>query len=286
MKATGIGRYLLITSATLLIGSAVVSIHNRVLRYSAQIGMCSVVIAYLEQLHKKQKSLKKDNADLRHQKTMVTQKLQLAAEEMRLLVQYTDEEFRRYESHLASAQKRKQKAEQERDILQIELWKTEERTNQRDEFHSCPQLSLVKSNSAKPAAEIAMAASAITKSTTDSTSKKDISNYRIAMVGGHPKAYRQITAYLQHRYNLTHIVHIPSRKGRYISRSQVHKKLASCELVMLITQYIDHALSDLVLDFNNKPSTNSRLLYINTTGASSIIRELDTCIEKICLRTA
>ena len=287
---------LLFTSSALLISCAVVSLSNKVLRYSTQLVLTGSAIAYIEQLKAKRKATKEDRDILIIKLNAVHQQLQLSKEETRSLVQYTDEEFQQYQEAVEAANIQRDNAEQEKDELQLQLWALEEKTSRDEEQLNRPRLSLVKSlapsspeaQNLEPSVETtSLPKSSPTETASlEATPNVNLSNYRIAIVGGHRKVCRRVKAHLRSKYNLTKARHIPSQREKSIDYSRLHSKLEKCDLIVLMTDYMGHPLKKMVLDLKSKGSTGGHILYINTTGFSSINREINAYIDRTWLHTA
>ena len=282
---------LLFTSSALLISCAVISLPNKVLRYSAQLVLSGSAIASIEQLKTKQKATQRDKDILLMKLSETGQQLHLSRKEMRSLVQYTDEEFQQYQKAVEAANIQRAKAEQEKDDLQVQLWALEEKASRERKQLSHPHLSLVKplllppakvSNLDQPAEKISLEKT----SSSEAEPTVNLSNYQVAIVGGHRRACRRVKAHLHAKYNLNKTRHIPSQREKSIDYSHLHSKLEGCHLVVLVTQYIGHPLKKMVLDLKSKGSIDGHVLYINTTGFSSIRREVDAYIDQTWLRSA
>lgn len=282
---TGITRSLLLTSASLLIGGAIVSVPDRALRYFAQFVACSVAIARIEQLRHQKKLLQQESTELYHRQTAIKQKFQLATEETQLLVQYTDEEFQRYQKRIAITQKKQQQVEKQRNNLQLKLWTIEEQSKSNGQARAQPQLSLVRTT--LPKAETPIVPAQIERELKpQNDAQVGFSAHKVAIVGGRSRVYSRVADHLASVYSLHNTVHVLSQRKQYIRRRHLHKKLSGCHLIVLITQYIGHPLKEMVLDLKHKGSIDAHILYINTTGYSGAVRDIDAYIEQAWSHTA
>ncbi len=108
----------------------------------------------------------------------------------------------------------------------------------------------------------------------DCHSQIDLSSIKLGIVGGHPKARNRIFEILRGQYNLKNCVQIPPGSEQHIDYQQIRDKLRNCNLILLITGYIDHALAKLVKKLQNSPDFRGRVLPINANGTTGIIQEI------------
>lgn len=180
-------------------------------------------------------------------------------QEMQELVQYTDGE-------LQAAKQETERIIQERDELQLQVLILEE------------ELNTVVAQSFVTSAESTFVESS--QSPTDLTDESlDLSNFRLALVGGHPSTRRGVIQELQSQYGLKHIVEIPRINESNTTRNRVKSKIYRCNLVVLITGYMSHRLTEIVFSLKDAGALAGEVLQLNCKGKSGVLRGIINHVE-------
>ncbi|MEB3360045.1 MAG: hypothetical protein VKK04_25190 [Synechococcales bacterium] len=214
--------------------------------------------------------------------------------EIRELVQYTDAEIA--ELKLTTDQLRR-----ERDELQMQVWLLEEELEQVtaslaassvtdvDDVEpvavepgaiaaDVPLISITIAEASEveeggieadleAEAEAAEAVSAI-------LSRVDLSSLRLALVGGHPSTRRGVIQELRTHHGLKYWVEIPRITESNTNRTRVKSKICRCNLVVLITGYMSHRLTEIVFSLKEAGSLAGDVLQLNCRGKSGVVREI------------
>lgn len=102
----------------------------------------------------------------------------------------------------------------------------------------------------------------------------DLSGLRLALIGGHPSTRRGVIQELQLNYGLRHVVEIPRMTESNTNRSKVKSKIRRCTLVVLITGYMSHRLTEIVFSLKDAGSLAGDVLQLNCRGKSGVVREI------------
>ncbi|MGB3612863.1 MAG: hypothetical protein WBA10_03650 [Elainellaceae cyanobacterium] len=183
-------------------------------------------------------------------------------EELQDLVNYTDAEILQLNQTIDELQ-------QERDELQLKLWGLEEATSNAVEAvatSDCPETAIA----AYPVVDAVVdAVDAIAQNASD-----DLSGLRLALVGGHSATRRGVIQELKGRYGLKHCVEIPRMTESNTNRSRVKAKIGRCDLVVIITGYMGHRLSEIIYSLKAADSLAGDVLQLNCRGKSGVVREI------------
>ena len=101
----------------------------------------------------------------------------------------------------------------------------------------------------------------------------DLSNVSVALVGGHETTHREVTEALR-KYGLKRCVHIPPHSIASYSRSQIKDKISSCDLILTITTYIDHPVSQCVKQLKETHMLSGEVVRTSSKGKSGVVREI------------
>ncbi|MGF1536127.1 MAG: hypothetical protein ACFB4J_06525 [Elainellaceae cyanobacterium] len=184
-------------------------------------------------------------------------------QELRELVHYTDAEILQLNQTIEALEK-------ERDELQLQLWSIEEAA-------AANEADRVTLESEFPV-EVAIASSAeleaITqKAAPDTQDASDLSWLRLALVGGHSTTRRGVIQELK-RYGLKHCVEIPRMTESNTNRSRVKAKISQCDLVVIITGYMGHRLSEIIYSLKAADALAGEVLQLSCKGKSGVVREI------------
>ncbi|MEB3210220.1 MAG: hypothetical protein VKL39_02650 [Leptolyngbyaceae bacterium] len=222
--------------------------------------------------------------------------------EMKDLIQYTDAE-------LANLTQANEQLHRERDALQLQVWTLEEQikiltqlnedVNEEqpsDGEEGRPGVAVhVISLENESAGNESESSTTTGKSKAGSSSKKsssqkqdeadaalsglscpsiDLSGLRLALVGGHPSTRRGVIQELQLNYGLRYWVEVPRMNEVNTNRSKVKSKIGQCTLVVLITGYMSHRLTEIIFSLKEAGSLAGDVLQLNCKGKSGVIREI------------
>jgi len=179
-------------------------------------------------------------------------------EELRDLVTYTDAEILQLNQAIDELQ-------QERDELQLKLWSLEEAASNLARSEA-QESSAETTASPYPAVTVV---DAVAQESSD-----DLSGLRLALVGGHSATRRGVIQELKGRYGLKHCVEIPRMTESNTNRSRVKAKIGRCDLVVIITGYMGHRLSEIVYSLKAADSLAGDVLQLNCRGKSGVVREI------------
>ena len=101
---------------------------------------------------------------------------------------------------------------------------------------------------------------------------------KLILVGGHKVSRRKVFEILCKQNDLHIYSEIPPSSEQRISRRSVRHKLQNGDLVVVVTGYIGHDLSNLVADSEN--IIRGDLIYSKFRGASGIIRKIEDHLIK------
>ncbi len=101
----------------------------------------------------------------------------------------------------------------------------------------------------------------------------DLSNIAIALVGGHETTHREVAEELK-KYGLKRCIHVPPHSRESNSRHQIKDKIGSCDLVVTITSYVDHSVSNCVKQLKDTSMLTGEVIRIHCHGKSGVVREV------------
>ena len=203
-------------------------------------------------------------------------------QEMQDLLQYTDGEL----------QKSKQETErilQERDELQLQVLILEEELSalvtqsSADSTDSIDSTDSTDSTIVEPMEidrEVSQTISSLQASASPIIAASlDLSELRLALVGGHPTTRRGVIQELQNHYGLKHFVEIPRMNEANTTRNRVKSKIYRCNLVVLITGYMSHRLTEIVFSLKDAGALAGEVLQLNCKGKSGVLRGILDHVE-------
>jgi len=99
----------------------------------------------------------------------------------------------------------------------------------------------------------------------------DLSNFSLALVGGHETTHRKVKEELE-KYGLKRCVHVPPHSRESNSRDQVKDKISNCDLVVTITSYLNHSLSESVKKLKANHVLAGEVIWLHSHGKSSVVK--------------
>ena len=101
----------------------------------------------------------------------------------------------------------------------------------------------------------------------------DLSNISLALVGGHETTHREVTEELK-KYGLKRCIHVPPHSRESNSRHQIKDKIGRCDLVVTITSYVDHSVSNCVKQLKETSMLTGEVIKVHCHGKSGVVREV------------
>lgn len=101
----------------------------------------------------------------------------------------------------------------------------------------------------------------------------DLSEITVALIGGHETTHREVTEALK-KYGLKRCVHIPPHSIASHSRNQIKDKISNCDLIVTITTYVDHSVSQCVKQLKETRMLAGEVIRISPKGKSGVVREI------------
>jgi thioredoxin-like negative regulator of GroEL len=110
----------------------------------------------------------------------------------------------------------------------------------------------------------------------------DLADISLTIVGGHSATRREVERELREQYGLRDYLEIaPSSEG-HIDRNLVRDRLVGRTLIVVITGYTGHDLTNLVRDVHQAGSITGQLIWPKSRGKSGVVR----AIVEVCKPTA
>lgn len=101
----------------------------------------------------------------------------------------------------------------------------------------------------------------------------DLSEVTVALIGGHETTHREVTEALK-KYGLKRCVHIPPHSIASHSRNQIKEKISNCDLIVTITTYVDHSVSQCVKQLKETRMLAGEVIRTSCKGKSGVVREI------------
>ena len=196
--------------------------------------------------------------------------------EMQDLVQYTDAE-------LTQLKQERDRLQRERDELHLKVMLLEEELETATASLGSKESKQVTPAPTDLAGATVAAEFVISDSLTQASSVGvpllDLSDFRLALIGGHPSTRRGVIEELQLHYGLKHFVEIPRMSEVNTSRNRVKSKIHRCNLVVLITGYMSHRLTEIVFSLKDAGALAGEVLQLNCKGKSGVLRGIIEHVE-------
>lgn len=113
----------------------------------------------------------------------------------------------------------------------------------------------------------------------------NLSDRKLAIVGGHPKIQNAVINRLKQEYNLGEAVTIPSDgKEKRITQQHITDALKNCDYIVMITGNLASHIKKVVNKLNSKNHLTGNLLTItNSRGESGVLREINKHLDTNCI---
>lgn len=102
----------------------------------------------------------------------------------------------------------------------------------------------------------------------------NLSNLKLALIGGHDSIRRAVIRELSEHYHLTRWVQLPPFTKHSLGRSNIKAKIHDCDLIVLITGYMKHMQTESVVQLRKLGSLSGDVLLLNCRGKSGVVREI------------
>lgn len=138
------------------------------------------------------------------------------------------------------------------EALQLRVWELEEQNQQ--------LLQYIEEASRQPEES---AAAAI---------QVDLSTISLALVGGHDATRREVIRELKQRHGLKKCIEIPPEP--HMSIGQMKPRIQRCDLIVLITGYMGHTLTNNVNQLKSAGALSGEVMPVNCRGKTGVVREI------------
>lgn len=101
----------------------------------------------------------------------------------------------------------------------------------------------------------------------------DLSEVSLALVGGHETTHREVAEELK-KYGLKRCIHVPPHSRESNNRHQIKDKIGNCDLVVTITSYVDHSVSNCVKQLRDTQMLTGEVIRVHCHGKSGVVREV------------
>lgn len=101
----------------------------------------------------------------------------------------------------------------------------------------------------------------------------DLSALHLALVGGHDSTRRGVIELLS-SHGLKHVVEVQPASQSRISQSRVKAKIQHCDLVVVISGYMSHKMTDILNNLDQQDALAGKRLYPKCRGSTGVAREI------------
>ena len=182
-----------------------------------------------------------------------------------------------------------EKTKVERDDLQLQVWELEQLVEELLELLP-PSEALDTAIKPEAAAETSLeflnqirfdspegpaaGASTAAETVNDTSETVELSQLKLALVGGHDSTRRGVISELSQRYGLRKWVELPPFSKHSLGRNNVKAKICDCDLIVLITGYMKHKQTDHIVQLHNAGALSGDVLMLTCRGKSGVVREI------------
>lgn len=111
-------------------------------------------------------------------------------------------------------------------------------------------------------------------STTAELTEVDLSEIRLALVGGHATTRRAVIQALTEQHELQHWIEIAPFSESSLGSNKLKAKIQRCDLIVIITGYMNHSLTHAVYRLKEKGALQGEVILLNNRGKSGVVREI------------
>lgn len=102
----------------------------------------------------------------------------------------------------------------------------------------------------------------------------NLAHLSLGVVGGHPATQREVINELNLIYGLQRWVVVPPTWENSMGKRVLKGKLERCDLIVIITGYMNHSLTDAVCGLSASGSIAGKVVLLNFRGKSGVVREI------------
>lgn len=102
----------------------------------------------------------------------------------------------------------------------------------------------------------------------------DLSQLQLGLVGGHSATRRGVVEELSENHGLQRWVEVPPSKESSLRKSNLKAKLERCDLIVIITGYMNHSLTHAVFALKASGALSGEVALLNFRGKSGVVREV------------
>ena len=102
----------------------------------------------------------------------------------------------------------------------------------------------------------------------------DLSGFHLALVGGHDATRREVIRELTEQYGLKKWVELPPFEQGSVGLSQIRRRIERCDLIVVITGYMNHKLTDCINRLKASGSLSGDVMLVNCRGKTGVVREI------------
>jgi predicted RNase H-like nuclease (RuvC/YqgF family) len=102
----------------------------------------------------------------------------------------------------------------------------------------------------------------------------DLAGVNLGIVGGHEATRREVIEELVVQYGLRRWAEVPPTWESSLSKSVLKEKLERCDLIVIITGYMNHSLTHAVFGLKESGALAGEVALLNFRGKSGVVREV------------
>jgi hypothetical protein len=102
----------------------------------------------------------------------------------------------------------------------------------------------------------------------------DLAEVSLGIVGGHEATRREVIEELTVQYGLRRWVEVPPTWESSLGKSVLKGKLERCDLIVIITGYMNHSLTRAVFGLKESGALAGEVVMLNFRGKSGVVREV------------
>ena len=176
-----------------------------------------------------------------------------------LLKRDTDELLRYADKEIQSLKQTNTGLAEEFDDLQLRVWELEQQVD---------ELLLYIAQQFNPEE------AAFVRAYSSGQLRIDLSQLRLGLVGGHSATRRDVVDELSAKHGLQQWVEVPPSKESSLRKSDLKTKLERCDLIVIITGYMNHSLTHAVFALKASGALRGEVALLNFRGKSGVVREV------------
>ncbi|PDW02609.1 tetratricopeptide repeat protein [Candidatus Viridilinea mediisalina] len=101
-----------------------------------------------------------------------------------------------------------------------------------------------------------------------------LTNLKLTIIGGHGTMRREVEQRLRQEHGLTDYLEVAPSSEAHVDRAKVRERVSGRDLIVVVTGYIGHDLSNLVRDLQQSGEIVGRVLWTMCRGKSGVLREI------------